>query len=1268
MSKLIVTRAIRGAHRLVARAEKELRQALEEKSAGTKVEFPNTAYFLPVSHGMLGLRIDTLGGLTELLDHAKRLLPPVPDERLWLPYLGHALDAGMAALFADEIIEGIKYTRDPLPYLTGSSAQNGSIWLGAANDVIMRERGIEFVDGTAPGFAACVGHCPTNEIAVRIARELQEKNLYVFMAAGTDGKSMAQQLHEEGVQLGWETRLVPFGDDVTACVHALGFATRAALSFGGGKPGDYRKILNYNKNRVFAFVLALGPVDDEKHAQAAGAINFGFPTISETDIDQILPSGICMYEHVVSPVSYDVMVDKALEVRGCKVKITKVPIPVPYGPAFEGERIRKADMHVEFGGNVTPAFEFATMTDLNQINDGEIRIIGPDIDSVEPGKALPLGIWVEVAGRKMQPDFEPILERQIHHLVNGAEGIWHMGQRDIIWTRVSKTGYARGLRLRHYGEILHAKLLANYPAIVDKVRVTLITDRQEVANRLAFARGVYDERNRRLETMTDESVDTFYSCSLCQSFAPNHVCMISPERLGLCGAYNWLDGKAAFEIDETGPNQPVKKGECLDPVRGVWKGIDDFVYISSHKTITSFSAYSIMDHPMTSCGCFEVICAYVPECNGVMAVSREYQGETPVGMTFSSLAGSVGGGQQTPGFMGCGKIFVSSKKFLLAEGGHRRLVWMPKGLKEALKDDLVKRFSEQGVPDLLDSIADEDVATEATAVRTFMEGVGHPALDMPDMSAMVDSASQPGKKGNGQDRGEPRGQDARSSPLAPPAAQQEPSVPRAALAGSNAPHTPQPGRKSTQGELPEGQVESLLGALGGRRSGPGAPQGPWLGTDVSSHVPEPTPGKRLIQPEIVQQIKEEVLKEVVRELKSGLSAEIAEQILRALNNRNGGKGEVIVPGQPGQAQSGMPQAEVSAPSNAEGERHGQYETHPGSGEVRRSASTAAERIGQVTALPVHREKCEVPVWTVKLGATKEEGGTRGKTYVIGGETCMPFHLWEGEMPNRPLVAMEVFDAVGEKYPAVLREIYGDLLGDPARMAEVCVEIYGADMISVRLEGTHPEKGNRSPANAVSVVQEVLRAVDVPLMITGHSHFDRNNEVMKAVAQAFPGENLLLNWVEQDNYRTIAGAAMAYGHTLVAQSPIDVNIGKQLNILLANMGAEHVVMDPMTGAMGYGIEYTYSVMERIRLTALNGDRMLAAPMVVAPGQECARIKEVKASEAAFPSWGDLRKRAAMWELATAVNLLYAGADLLVMYHPEAAVALKRTIRRLMDGKD
>lgn len=320
----------------------------------------------------------------------------------------------------------------------------------------------------------------------------------------------------------------------------------------------------------------------------------------------------------------------------------------------------------------------------------------------------------------------------------------------------------------------------------------------------------------------------------------------------------------------------------------------------------------------------------------------------------------------------------------------------------------------------------------------------------------------------------------------------------------------------------------------------------------------------------------------------------------------------------------------------------------------------------VTAFPLRREKCEVPVRQVTLGATKEQGGTRGSTLTIGGADCMPFHLWEGAMPNRPLVAMEVFDAISEKYPVVLRSIYGDLLHSPARMAQVCVDQYGADLISVRLDGTHPEKGDRTPEDAVQLVRSVLAAVDVPLIITGHSSYEKNNEVFKAIAQACAGENLLFNWVEQDNYRTIAGAAIAYGHSVVSQSPIDVNIGKQLNILLTNMDMkpERIVMDPMTGAAGYGLEYTYSVMERIRLTGLGGDRMLAAPMIVSPGQECAKLKEYKAAEADFPAWGDLGKRAALWEFSTALSLLYAGADLLILYHPDAAKTLKQAIMDLM----
>jgi len=264
--------------------------------------------------------------------------------------------------------------------------------------------------------------------------------------------------------------------------------------------------------------------------------------------------------------------------------------------------------------------------------------------------------------------------------------------------------------------------------------------------------------------------------------------------------------------------------------------------------------------------------------------------------------------------------------------------------------------------------------------------------------------------------------------------------------------------------------------------------------------------------------------------------------------------------------------------------------------------------------------------------------------------------------------MEVFDSISEKYPEVLRNIYGDVLTKPADMAKLCVSKYGADLISVKLDGIHPERENRSAAQSVELVKSILAAVDVPLIISGINHYEKNNEVLKAIAQACEGENLLFNFVEQDNYRTIAGAALAYGHTLVAQAPIDVNISKQLNILLTNMGIapDKIVIDPMTSTIGYGIEYTYSVMERIRLTGLGGDNMLLSPMIVSVGQECAKIKEFKASEAAFPDWGDLVKRAAYWEVSTATSLIYAGADILIMYTPEAVMAVKKTINDLMSG--
>jgi acetyl-CoA synthase len=358
-------------------------------------------------------------------------------------------------------------------------------------------------------------------------------------------------------------------------------------------------------------------------------------------------------------------------------------------------------------------------------------LIGPDIDKLEKGKkSLPLAIIVEVAGRKMQKDFEPILERQIHRFINYAQGLMHIGQREMNWIRISQEAFNKGFRLKHIGIILHAMLHQEYSAIVDKVQVKIYTKQEDVDKLLAPAKKVYDQRDERISGMSDESVDTFYSCSLCQSFAPNHICMITAERLGLCGAYSWLDGKASHEISPSGPNQPVKKGELLDQRLGQWKNINDFVYDKSNKTIEKVSMYSLMDSPQSSCGCFECIVAVVPEVNGVMIVSRDYSGMTPVGMTFTTLAGSVGGGVQTPGFLGIGKLYVVSKKFLFAEGGLKRLVWMPKELKEILADKLKQRCREIGLPDLIDKIADETQATTAEELIAYLEKVKHPVLGL----------------------------------------------------------------------------------------------------------------------------------------------------------------------------------------------------------------------------------------------------------------------------------------------------------------------------------------------------------------------------------------------------------------------------------------------------------------------------------------------------------------------------------------------------------
>ena len=733
MSKLVAFAAIQGGYNIVSKVEGDYKKALDTFNADTPVGFPNTAYYLPVIYSLLGIKVEKLEDMQKVLTFCRKLLPPHIKSRNHLPYLGPLLDAGMAALLAFEIKEGLRYLNEPDFYHVSEECdpENGKLWLGAAEDTVFRKRGVEFVDGSAPGFAAIVGAAPTPEIAKDIIEEYQKRSIYVFLAANHNGTSVSQQLVEAGVQVGWNTKIVPFGPDISSAIFALGFANRAAMAFGGVQPGDYKKMLMYNKNRIFAFVNALGDVGTEWGAAAAGCVNWGFPTLADTDIPEILPTGVCTYEHVIANVSHEEMVQKSVETRGLKVTISDIDIPCSFGPAYEGERVRGADLYTQMGGGKTQATELVKLAEMTDIEDGKVNVVGPDIGDIKEGDVLPLGIYVEVAGREMQADFEPILERQIHHLVNYIQGIMHMGQRDIAWIRVSKAAIDKGFTIKDIGVVLHAKFHQDFGAILDKVEVTLYTKKEDVDKLTKRARGEYKTRDERVDKMTDEDVEIFYSCTLCQSFAPSHVCAVSPERTGLCGAYNWMDCRASYQINPTGPNQPIEKGEVLDAKLGMFKGVNEFVNKASRGAITQYNFYSMVQEPMTTCGCCECIAAMLPSCNGVMTVSREYTGETPCGMKFTTLAGVMGGGASSPGFVGHSKYNITQRKFIVGDGGLLRMVWMPKILKDEIKERIEARGAEMGVPDLFDKIADETVGITEEEILPFLEEKGHPALSMP---------------------------------------------------------------------------------------------------------------------------------------------------------------------------------------------------------------------------------------------------------------------------------------------------------------------------------------------------------------------------------------------------------------------------------------------------------------------------------------------------------------------------------------------------------
>jgi len=392
---------------------------------------------------------------------------------------------------------------------------------------------------------------------------------------------------------------------------------------------------------------------------------------------------------------------------------------VDIGPQYEGEAIRKADFYVEFGGpDVKSKFELVTLKSMDEVEHEKIEVIGPDISELKEGGSYPLGILIDVAGAVVEKDMEPVFERRIHLYVNYIEGFWHVASRTDIWMRLHKDSYKKGLNsLKEIGKILIFLYTSELP-IIEKISVTFITDKNKVEELLPRALEAYKARDERIKGMKDDDVAEFYSCALCQSFAPTHICIATPERIGNCASISWLDGRAAYKLDPEGPVQEVKKGECLDPIRGEYSGCNELAVVKSLGSYSRVYLHSAFGYPHTSCGCFQAICFYIPEVDAFGIVHRDFVGNTVMGIPFSTMAGQTSGGKQVEGSLGMALEYLRSQKFLQADGGLYRIVWLPKEIKERYKDAIPE--------DLYDKIATEETVTNADELVDFLNRVGHP--------------------------------------------------------------------------------------------------------------------------------------------------------------------------------------------------------------------------------------------------------------------------------------------------------------------------------------------------------------------------------------------------------------------------------------------------------------------------------------------------------------------------------------------------------------
>lgn len=687
-----------------------IRDAIEKWGENKAVGFPDTAYCLPCYYAVTGVKVKTLSELREAMGVVKTLMTRAPR-------LQDAFLSGVATALCAEFVEALKYVDGQNPY-------EGPCY-GHLGDAVIRELGVPLVTGDIPGVAVILGAAPTVEEGVALVKSYQAQGILVTLVGG-----IIDQCQQAGYKMGANVRVIPLGSEVTSVVHVVSVALRAALIFGNITPGDSESLMRYTMERVPAFVNAFAPLDEVVVACGAGAIALGFPVVT----DQVKGVPSVPKSLLIQP-DVERFYTTSLEARNIKIKVKNIEIPVAFASAFEGEIIRRGDMQVEFDGSRVDCAELVHTCEMSEVEDHRITVVGPEVDEMELGSKNSIAYVVKVAGKNMQTDFEPVIERKFHNYINCIEGVYHTGQRDMQRIRIGKDAYAAGFRIRHIGEVLYSQVKNEFDAVVDKCEVVIYTDPSECARvRHEVALPIFNKRDDRLASLTDEAVDVYYSCILCQAFSPSHVCVVTPERLGLCGAVSWLDAKATHQLDPNGPCQEITKERVIDERIGEYEEVNEAVKRFSQGALEEVSLYSIMEKPMTSCGCFECICGIEPFSNGVCIANREYAGMTPLGMTFPELASMTGGGVQTPGFMGHGKHFIGSKKFMKAEGGIERIVWMPKELKETVADRLNATARElYGIENFTDMIGDETIATDPEELVAFLTEKNHPALGLDPM-------------------------------------------------------------------------------------------------------------------------------------------------------------------------------------------------------------------------------------------------------------------------------------------------------------------------------------------------------------------------------------------------------------------------------------------------------------------------------------------------------------------------------------------------------